>query len=330
MAVKLGHARGDEKGGAKGGQAGDQTGREVSVSNWYRHNKIWRVFRAKNPAQAAMIAQDCEWACANDHIGYDQGERLTLYKAAQAVDFNCSRVDVDCETDCSALVRVCCAYARIMLPNFNTSTEPKILLNSGEFVELVGPKYSDSSDHLRRGDILCTSVQGHTAIVLTDGAKADEDATPGEIHLGDRVLKNGDVGEDVREMQVGLIALGYDCGKWGADGDFGDATEIAVKEFQKDHPPLAVDGEFGPKSLAALEKALNDSDKEPDSPRYVVIEGGNCYVRSAPSTDGKILGVAARGSKWPYQGETSPAGWLLIEYGVQNGWVSGKYGRLCK
>ena len=324
MAVKLGHARGDEKGGAMGGQAGDQTGREVSVSNWYRHAKIWRVFRAKKPAQAEMIAQDCEWACANNHIGYDQGERLTLYKAAQAVGFNCARVDVDCETDCSALVRVCCAYAGIMLPNFNTTTEPKILLNSGEFVELVGPKYSD---YLRRGDILCTSVQGHTAIVLTDGAKANEDATPGEIHLGDRVLKNGDVGEDVREMQVGLISLGYDCGRWGADGDFGDATEIAVKEFQRDHPPLAVDGEFGPKSLAALEKALHEPEKEPENPRYVVIEGGNCYVRSAPSTDGKILGVAHKGNTLPYEGRTADNGWHAAIVGDRVGWVSGKYSK---
>lgn len=330
MIVKLGHARGDERGKARGGQAGDQTGREVSVSNWYRHDKVWRVFRPRTPAQAAMIAKDCEWACENAHIGYDQDERLTLYKAAQKVGFNCAHVDVDCETDCSALVRVCCAYAGIMLPNFNTTTEPKVLLNSGEFVELTGPKYSDSSDYLRRGDILCTSVQGHTAIVLTNGAKVDEDTTPGKIHLGDRVLKHGDVGEDVREMQVGLISLGYDCGTWGADGDFGDATEMAVKAFQREHPPLVVDGEFGPKSLAALEKALREPEEEPENPRFVEIVGGNCYVRAAPNTGGKILGVATRGSRWPYQGETSPGGWQLVEYGVQNGWISGKYGRLCE
>ena len=68
MAVRIGSARIDENGKARGGKAGDQTGKEVSTQNWYKHNKGWRVFRAKDPKRAEMIAQDMQWACDNKHI----------------------------------------------------------------------------------------------------------------------------------------------------------------------------------------------------------------------------------------------------------------------
>ena len=41
-------------------------------------------------------------------------------------------------------------------------------------------------------------------------------------------------GNDVKELQSLLIQAGYSCGSYGADGDFGDATENAVRELQKD------------------------------------------------------------------------------------------------
>lgn len=180
--VKIGSARIDENGKAKGGKAGDQTSKEVSTQDWYKHNKGWRVFRAKDPDKANMIAQDMEWACANKHIGYDQGQRLTLYNTAKEVGFNCKKVTTNCETDCSALVRVCCAYAGITLPNFRTPTEPKALLNSGEFIEMEGSKYTDSSNYLKRGDILVTKTQGHTVVVLNDGKDADPSPIPSEYN----------------------------------------------------------------------------------------------------------------------------------------------------
>ena len=43
-------------------------------------------------------------------------------------------------------------------------------------------------------------------------------------------LSKGSKGEDVKAIQVRLIALGYLSGK--ADGGFGKQTEIAVKDFQ--------------------------------------------------------------------------------------------------
>lgn len=173
MAVKIGSARIDENGNTQGGKAGDQTGKEVSTQNWYLHSKGWRVFRAKDPVTAEKIARDMQYACDNKNIGYDQGQRLTLYNVAKNVGFDCSKVTTKCETDCSALVRVCCAYAGVALPNFRTTNEGQVLLNSGAFTELKGVRYTNQSLYLKRGDILVTKTQGHTVIVLSDGAKVN-------------------------------------------------------------------------------------------------------------------------------------------------------------
>lgn len=150
------------------------------------------------------------------------------------------------------------------------------------------------------------------------------------LKLGDRLLSNGDEGEDVKELQQALISLGYSCGSYGADGEFGDCTDMAVRAFQKDHG-CEVDGEYGPEShkalTAAMEKQPTSADE--DKARVVQIEKNKqCYIRTAPNTSGKILGVAHSGDKLIYQGQTSESGWHLVIYDGQNAWVSGKYGKL--
>ena len=329
MAVAIGSARSDERGKISGGTAGDQkNGKEVSTQNYYVHSKGWRVLRAKDAAKRKLLAAAMKAACANNKIGYDQYQRNTLYNAAAKVGFDPAKVTTACETDCSALVRVCCAYAGIKVGDFNTSTEVSTLLATGAFTELTGDKYTTKSDFLREGDLLTTRSKGHTAIVLNNGSKAETDAVSEKHKLGDRILRNGSEGDDVQELQKHLIQLGYDCGKWGADGDFGDATEQAVLEFQKDHS-LAADGEYGPKSHAVMVKILDDGDKIVDNPKQVKIVGGNCFVRTAPKVvKGNDIGVARAGEVFEYQGQTSETGWHLIIFRNQNGWVSGKYSEL--
>jgi len=62
------------------------------------------------------------------------------------------------------------------------------------------------------------------------------------------------MGEYVTLAQTQLIQKGYDCGTYGADGQFGTATEQAVRSFQHDHG-LTVDGVIGQKTWAALDAA---------------------------------------------------------------------------
>ena len=66
-----------------------------------------------------------------------------------------------------------------------------------------------------------------------------------------RMLRQGTKGEDVRSLQYLLIAKGYDCGLWGADGDFGSQTYRAVTLFQRGNA-LDADGIAGPKTMATL------------------------------------------------------------------------------
>lgn len=307
----------DENGKASGGKAGNQTGRELRKQAWYKHKKEWRVFRAKDPEVAVKIAQDAKWAVNNMKIGYDQGQRLTLYNAAKPHGFNCKLVDKACETDCSALVRVCCAYAGIMLPNFRTPTEPAALLNSGAFEEMKGAKYTDSPDYLKAGDILCTRTQGHTVIVGNDGLKAGQ--TPPEG------LSRGDYGTAVRSMQEALLKWDFKClPKCGADGDFGSETEKALKAYQT-AAKLPVTGVYDEATRAALTGA------QPVEKKHVEVTGGTVNVRSAPGTSGKKLGVVKKGDRLPFQGESrdvSGTPWHLIEYRGTNAWISGKFSKV--
>ncbi len=74
------------------------------------------------------------------------------------------------------------------------------------------------------------------------------------------MLKNGDKGDAVRELQNNLISLGYSCGSAGADGDFGPGTENAVRSFQQKNG-LTVDGVAGPVTLSAIQEALKKASK---------------------------------------------------------------------
>lgn len=87
-----------------------------------------------------------------------------------------------------------------------------------------------------------------------------------ELILGKRVLKLKSpnmTGDDVKEMQTRLNALGYSCGT--ADGVFGKNTLAGVKAFQT-AKGLEVDGEFGSKSLAALIEAETPVTTAPKPP----------------------------------------------------------------
>ena len=89
----------------------------------------------------------------------------------------------------------------------------------------------------------------------------------------------------MKAMQAALIALGYDLGKWGADGDFGAATEAAVKIFQRDHD-LPQTGIFGPTAQATVGR-LTAAEPEPE-PTYTVT------VRGLTAVDVDLIRL-----KWP-------------------------------
>lgn len=66
-------------------------------------------------------------------------------------------------------------------------------------------------------------------------------------------LTLGDTGNAVKEMQKMLIACGYSVGSSGMDGSFGQATDSALRKFQKDKG-LTVDGNYGPSTQTKLKE----------------------------------------------------------------------------
>ena len=84
------------------------------------------------------------------------------------------------------------------------------------------------------------------------------------VELGGRsmkpILRTGSKGEAVRELQTKLIELGYNLGSYGADGSFGNATDTAVKSFQRKYG-LAVDGIVGQATWNKLNELLKSTEK---------------------------------------------------------------------
>lgn len=315
-------ARIDENGRSYGGAAGDQNGKEVSTQKWYKHAKGWDVLRFVNrqSARRAVYAMQC--ACDNANIGYDQHQRDTLLRQAEKHEYDIGKVDEPCETDCSALIRVCLAYAceydvvgRTTSERFSTRNLVKVLLATGRFVQLTGSKYTEHYEYLGEGDILCTKTQGHVVMVMGNGSKYEGVVEAKEYALGDRIIRMDDVGADVRVMQEYLLALGYDVGKYGTDGEYGEDTRRALLGFQTDHG-LEPDGEYGEQTHAALMAAVERFQDVPviqpgEGGQLVVLDDDNWNVRTGPGTAYAKVGMLRPGDTVQ---ELNTEGWKVVRF----------------
>lgn len=90
-------------------------------------------------------------------------------------------------------------------------------------------------------------------------------------------LRKGSKGDEVKKLQEALIALGYlDDG--GADGDYGNGTVAAVKEFQKDNG-LTADGHAGQQTLSTLyRKYGGDINKTTTQTTTTVTDAGSLIL----------------------------------------------------
>ena len=172
MTIKIGHSSIDENGNAIGGAAGDQTQKEVCTRTYYKAS--WdAVLRPKTTKLAEKSAKFIEQACANDNIGYDQGQRNTLYTQAVSVGYDASKIKTKCECDCSSLVHVAAMAGGAKLTygsnGFTTRTMVDKLVESGDYEKLTDSKYLTSDKYLKRGDIL-VNVGSHTVMVLENGS----------------------------------------------------------------------------------------------------------------------------------------------------------------
>ena len=316
----------DESGNLHSGKAGDQNGKEWRLRGWYK--RPWTsVLRHPDATVRRMIAEYGIDAALNDKIGYDQWQRYSYWDALTKSGYAPKNVKTACEADCTAGVTANVkAIGKVLnipkLYNIEKDTRSwnmRARFKSADFKVLTDKKYLTSPDYLLPGDILLYDNH-HAATNVTRGKKAAEPAQTQTTQTAQSVLKRGDKGAAVLSMQNALLKWNADIlPKYGADADFGAETEKALKAFQIGNE-LPVTGVLD----SATKKALNNV----FSPAKVRITGGNCYIRSAPNTTGRILGVAHDGDVLPYGGQTTEDGWHLVVDKGQSGWVSGKYARL--
>ena len=186
---------------------------------------------------------------------------------------------------------------KIVDPRFD-----KVLRGCAPYVEWLGIQENPQGKGWASGEGYGEKILGILARILAIGVRKK---------LGDRTLRKGDEGEDVRELQELLMVMGYDLGACGADGEYGRMTEEAVSEFQRGFGPvfgLKVDGVYGPATHAALvklmtpeepvdpekpeddpEKPEDDPADEPDKPHWLMIEGDEDTLRAIQQEHGGRL-----------------------------------------
>ena len=104
------------------------------------------------------------------------------------------------------------------------------------------------------------------------------------------VLKVGNRGAAVQDVQKKLVALGYNVGSTGADGIFGNATKNAVIKFQGS-VGISKDGIVGSVTLAKLNEAYNNRNKG-QSVTSTTSYTGKDYVRKAQVHISNFTGTA--------------------------------------
>jgi peptidoglycan hydrolase-like protein with peptidoglycan-binding domain len=106
------------------------------------------------------------------------------------------------------------------------------------------------------------------------------------------ILRRGSTGASVQQLQTWLATVGFSPG--AADGDFGPKTEAAVKAFQTS-AGIQVDGIAGPETLAHLWGAL--SARRPGTPTVASVKNPNAAVVAFITQAAKtVLRVGSKGA----------------------------------
>ena len=124
-----------------------------------------------------------------------------------------------------------------------------------------------------------------------------------------KTLRNGDKGDEVRELQILLKKLGFDCK--GTDGIFGANTQKSVTALQKERN-ISPDGVCGPLTWAEIDGF---------APYKVSVTANKLNVREKPDLSGHVKTVVTKGPKYTIvykKGDwgklENGAGWVVLEY----------------
>jgi peptidoglycan hydrolase-like protein with peptidoglycan-binding domain len=148
----------------------------------------------------------------------------------------------------------------------------------------------------------------------------------------EKVLRKGDKGSAVKELQQRLIKAGFSLPKYGADGDYGDEAVTAVKAFQKT-VGISVDGIYGPVTDKKLEGYKKTSGIPVKGTIKIVNVNSAAIVMDAPDRiKAKNIGTLKKGSVTPIagsvKGRNNQDGYWEVIYKGRRAYVSGQFGNL--
>ena len=131
-------------------------------------------------------------------------------------------------------------------------------------------------------------------------------------------LRRGMKGRRTRELQKKLVSLGHDI---AVDGDYGAATEAAVRQAQKTKG-LRMTGEADAKLLGELGVSTSDVTGATQEvvPAAIIITGDTVNIRSGPGITYDIVQTARKRELYE-----TVEGWLPVIINGQVLWVSEKF-----
>ena len=177
--------------GSVDGQPGDSTGKEVLIGDWYSFGQD-AVYRFKNKykkirKEAASLAGGI---ANNDCVGYGQSDRLSFFRQWGLVDYDISRLNTNCNTDCSAFIgAILNALGISVSPSVTTFNMDTELMATGMFDKFTGAEYLNSDAKLMAGDIVNNS-QAHVIMVIDNVPPATGPIPP---HSGGGGSGTGDI-----------------------------------------------------------------------------------------------------------------------------------------
>ena len=269
MSVKIGHASISERGTINGAK-GDSTTREVCVRDWYNISAGYMAIHPDANVREKHAAA-VEAACANNNIGYGQGDRNTLNTLAKAVGYDLSKVG-KCNCDCSSLQNVAAVASGAPGVTYGsngwTTSTMKAKLVAAGYKIITLKSYLTSAAYCVRGAIY-VKAGSHTVCGLTNGSTAAQTLAAVGISSGNNSGSSSASGytlqQFVKDVQRAIgakvdgIAGAETLSKTVTLSKSKNARHAAVKPVQKRLNALgyncgAVDGIAGAKFDAAVKQ----------------------------------------------------------------------------
>lgn len=148
---------------------------------------------------------------------------------------------------------------RIYTIEGNTSNKAELIVNGGQVAKKT---YLKTSKY----------IKGYARPKYKEIQEANQGQNNQEQQITYSLIKKGSTGNLVRLAQEKLIQKGYKLPKFGVDGSFGNETEQAVKQLQKDSG-LAQDGIIGKYTWGVLNSDFSRPEIKALYPGYLIKKG---------------------------------------------------------